>query len=212
MKRGSVLGALLSAVGADLLTRGVTGHYLHDILGIPALMGRTEGRIPHQLGVKVDTSVTAGVSPEEAYRFVRNFENLPRFLRHVETVETVDERHSRWVIREPGGLEVEWYMEVINDVPNELIAWRSMENARVESAGSIHFEKSRGGATVRVELQYLPLAGALGAVVAKLLGHDPEQQLRDDLLRLKEILESGESRSVERQRGGSDARSQAAGA
>lgn len=195
LRRKSILGSLVSAVGADFVTRGVAGHHLHELLGLgDASGGANRNRIPHQLGVQVRASIKIDVSRRQAYEFVRNFENLPRFMKHLKSVETRDRLMSQWTARGPEGVEAEWGTEIINDIPDELLAWRSIDNAHIESAGSVHFETAaRGGTIVRVSLQYRPTAGALGALLSALFGRDPERQLRENLRTLKQLLESGEA-------------------
>jgi uncharacterized membrane protein len=99
------------------------------------------------------------------------------------------------------GRKVEWDAEIINEYPNELIAWKSLAGADVDSAGSVHFSDAPGGrgTEVRVELQYNPPAGVAGAYIAKLFGHEPEQAIIEDLHRMKQFLETGEIASTEGQ-------------
>lgn len=197
IKRGSLLGGVAALVGVDLLTRGATGHHIHEALGITDGHAGRRGvsRIPHQLGVQVQRAILVNATPEKAYEFVRNLENLPRFMKHVKTIRITGDKRSHWVVKAPAGRQVEWDAEIINDLPGELIAWRSVNNPDIDSAGSIHFERSRGdrGTIIRVSMQYLPPAGVLGVAVAKLFGEEPELQLRSDLRRLKQILETGET-------------------
>src|SRR5712672_3490063 len=171
MSRRSWLREPLALVGADLLSYGATGH---------------------QLGVQVQRSIHVNAPPRAAYEFVRDLENLPRFMEHVKNVSTKDEKRSHWVVKAPAGTQVEWDAEIINDLPDELIAWRSINNPDIDSAGSVRFERTTrdDGTVIRVSMQYLPPAGILGATVAKLFGEEPEQQLKDDLGRLKMALES----------------------
>jgi uncharacterized membrane protein len=194
MRRRSVLGNLLELAGADLLTYGASGHHLYEALGLTSDYAgdRQRTRIPHQIGVQVQRSIHVNAPPQKAYEFVRDLENLPRFMQHVKNVSKVDERRSHWVVKAPAGSEVEWDAEIINDLPGELIAWRSVNNPDVDSAGSVHFARSSrdNGTVVLVKMQYLPPAGVLGATVAKLFGEEPDRQLRDDLGRLKVALES----------------------
>jgi uncharacterized membrane protein len=194
ISRRSWFRELLALVGADLLSYGATGHHLHEVLGIAsAHAGRREGtRIPHQLGVQVQRSIHVNAPPRKAYDFVRDLENLPRFMQHVKNVSKTDDKRSHWVVKAPAGTQVEWDAEIINDLPGELIAWRSINNPDIDSAGSVRFERMTGedGTVIRVSMQYLPPAGILGATVAKLFGEEPEQQLKDDLGRLKMALES----------------------
>lgn len=203
IRRGSFLGGSVAVVGADLLTRGATGHHIHEALGVVNGRAGRRGasRIPHQLGVQIQKSILVTASPEKAYEFVRNFENLPRFMNHLKNVYATSDNRSHWVVSGPAGAHVEWDAEIINDIPGQLIAWRSVNNPDVDSAGSVKFEKAPQdrGTIIRVHLQYLPPAGSLGAVIAKLFGEEPEQQLTSDLRRLKQILETGEIASTEGQ-------------
>jgi uncharacterized membrane protein len=149
-------------------------------------------------------SITINRSPEEIYAFWRNFENLPRFMNHLKAVTVTGEGHSHWVAKGPVGTEVEWDAEVIADEPNELIAWRSLPGSTVENAGTVRFERATGGrgTVVRVDLQYRPPAGALGATIAKLFGQSPEKQIPVDLMRIKQLLETGEITRTEGQAAG----------
>jgi uncharacterized membrane protein len=145
-------------------------------------------------GVRVDESVVLNRPRGEVYRFWRNFENLPRFMDHLEAVTVLDERRSHWTAKGPAGSRVEWEAEIHNEIPNELIAWRSLEGSEVDNAGSVHFMPTENGDTeVRVVLRYDPPAGKLGATVARLFGEDPSRQVADDLRRLKQVVEAGEA-------------------
>jgi uncharacterized membrane protein len=204
-KRRSWLGILLSSAGADLLNWSCTGHYLHETLGITALTSKgLRALVPHQLGIRVDRSVSIYRPVDEVYRFFRDFKNLGRILTHVNDVREVDDKHSHWFVKGPGGMELEWDAEIIEERPNELISWRSIGSPDVESAGSVRFERAPGerGTFVRVSLNYLPPAGALGAAIAKLFGEEPETQIKEDLRRLKQMLEAGEIASTEGQPAG----------
>jgi uncharacterized membrane protein len=145
-------------------------------------------------GVHAKASCIVNRSPEEVYSFWRNFENLPRFMRHLQSVNDLGAGRSRWKATGPAGMEVEWEATLIADVPGEVITWRSLEGSDVDNAGAVRFEAAPGnrGTIVRVNIQYNPPAGAAGAMIAKLFGEEPEQQLDDDLRRFKQVLEVGE--------------------
>jgi uncharacterized membrane protein len=144
-------------------------------------------------GVRVDERVVLNRSRAEVYRFWRNFENLPRFMDHLEAVTMLDEQRSHWTAKGPAGSRVEWDAEIHHEIPNELIAWRTLPGSEVDHAGSVHFLPTDNGDTeVRVVLRYDPPAGPLGAAVARLLGEDPSRQVADDLRRLKQVVEAGE--------------------
>ena len=91
-------------------------------------------------------------------------------------------------------MRVEWDAEIINEIENMLIAWRSLPGSDVVVAGSVNFDRVRGGRStqVSVHLQYEPPAGRVGASVATVFGREPSQTIREDLRRLKQVLEAGE--------------------
>jgi uncharacterized membrane protein len=145
-------------------------------------------------GVRVNECIVLNRPRGEVYRFWRNLENLPRFMDHLEAVTVLDERRSHWTAKGPAGSRVEWDAEIHNEIPNEMIAWRSLEGSEVSNAGSVHFMPTENGDTeVRVVLRYDPPAGKLGAAVARLFGEDPSRQVADDLRRLKQVVEAGEA-------------------
>lgn len=139
-------------------------------------------------GIHVAEQVTIGRPVADVYRFWRDLSNLSRFMRHVQSV-TAEGRRSHWVVRGPLGTAIEWDAEINNEVENKVIGWQTLENASVVHAGSVNFEEVPGGTLVRVRLQYDPPGGRLGGAVAKLLGEDPAAQIRQDLQRVKELLE-----------------------
>jgi uncharacterized membrane protein len=145
-------------------------------------------------GVKVEESVTINRPVLEVYRFWRNFENLPRFMDHLESVTVIDDARSHWVAKGPAGTKVEWDAIIHNEVQDELIAWRSLPGAEVNNAGSVHFTPTPDGTgtDVRVVLSYEPPAGMVGVAVAKLLGEEPSKQVADDLRRFKQVMDSGD--------------------
>jgi uncharacterized membrane protein len=209
---GSVGGAVLALVGGSLLYRGTTGHCeMYHALGINTTgAGGSENpvvSVPASRGIKVEKSVTVNRSPEELYRFWRNFENLPRFMNHLESVRTTAGNRSHWVAKAPAGSSVEWDAEIYNEKENELIAWRSLEGADVDSAGSVHFQAAPGGrgTEVRVVLKYDPPGGIIGATIARLFGEEPSQQIEEDLRRFKQVMETGETSTTTGQSSGRSA-------
>ncbi|HEY6803062.1 MAG TPA: SRPBCC family protein [Pyrinomonadaceae bacterium] len=154
--------------------------------------------------VHVETSITIAKSPEELFGFWRDFKNLPLFMRNLVSVSDLGDGKSHWVARTTGGLEVEWDAEIFNEIPNELIAWQSVDSADVNNAGSVRFEEAPEGrgTYVRVTMNYNPPAGKVGAKVAELLGTEPAQLIKEDLRRLKQVLEAGEIPTIDGQSSG----------
>lgn len=150
---------------------------------------------------RVQKTLTIRRPPGELYDFWHHFDRLPRFMEHVKDVEVVDERRSHWVVQAPAGRTVEWDAEVVEDVPNERIAWRSVGNADVANEGEVRFRPAPAdrGTEVSVTLVYDPPGGAAGAAMAKLLGEEPTTQLDEDLYRFKQLMETGRIPHVEGQ-------------
>ncbi len=145
-------------------------------------------------GIRVRKSFTINRQPDVVYSFWRQLENLPRFMRHLESVEVIDARRSRWRAKGPAGMTVEWEAEITDDRPNELISWRSVEGATVPNRGTVRFVAAPGarGTEVHVDLEYSVPGGRVASTLAKLFGREPGQQIDEDLRRLKQLLEAGE--------------------
>jgi uncharacterized membrane protein len=145
-------------------------------------------------GVHVRKSITINRSPAELYGFWRDLSRLPTIMRHLESVTDLGDGRSRWKAKAPAGASVEWEAEIVEDQPNELIAWQSVEGADVPNAGSVRFVPAPGGrgTEVHVELRYDPPGGKLGSAIAKLFGEEPGQQVDGDLRRFKQVIETGE--------------------
>ena len=196
LSRRSAGGFFLAAAGGALVFRGATGNCpIYQALGLTTVEEEAETAPSHVsveygAGIAVEKSVTINATPEKLYAFWRNFENLPRFMSHLRSVRIIDSKRSHWSTRGPAGSEVSWDAEIINEVPDELIGWRSLQGSDVNHAGSVHFtEAGDRGTQVRVILRYDPPGGATGATFAKLLGEDPAQQIEEDLRSLKELIE-----------------------
>jgi uncharacterized membrane protein len=190
-------GWLFASLGGMLLRRGVTQHCdVYEALGMNTLAGPDDTRaaLAGPRGVNVLESVTINRSIEELYRFWRNLENLPQFMRHLESVNKITDTISHWRAKGPAGMTVEWDAEVYNEVPNKLIAWRSLEGSDVVSAGSVNFDRAADGLATRVtvHLQYSPPLGKVGAAVARAFGADAETEIRQDLERFKTMVETGQ--------------------
>ena len=150
--------------------------------------------VPSDEGVRVDKAITIQKSVAEVYSFWRQFDNLPRFMRHVQSVTVKDPLHSHWAVKTVGGKVLEWDAEITTDRKNEMIGWVSLEGADIDNAGYVRFERATGGrgTVIRVALQYNPPAGKLGAALATLLGEKPETQVEEALRKFKQLVETGE--------------------
>jgi uncharacterized membrane protein len=144
--------------------------------------------------MELSSAVTVKAPPEEVYAFWHDFERLPSFMGHLESVRTTGDRRSHWKAKAPAGKTVEWDAATTEDVPNERISWRSLEGADVDNSGSVRFTPAPGGrgTEVRLRMSYSQPGGPLGKVASKLFGEEPEQQVEDALRRFKQVIETGE--------------------
>jgi uncharacterized membrane protein len=205
LTRRSLSGLVLAGLGGALMWRGASGHCaVYEALGLNTHGETDDGRavsVPYGRGIRVEKSITISAAPEQLYIFWHDLTNLPRFMDHLESVEKLEGGRTHWTTKGPAGTKAEWDAEIINDVPFELIGWRSVEGSQVNNAGSVHFTPAAGGrgTTVKVVLRYDPPGGTFGAAVARVFGEDPELQIQEDLRRLKQILETGETATIEGQ-------------
>jgi len=209
LKRRGAPGIGIALLGAELVRRGASGHCLmYEAFGVnttdgPRVLPRDDvvvsraATVNARRAIKIERFVTVHVPPDELYAFWRNFENLPRFMPHLESVSLVDDRHSKWVAKLPGGRTVAWTAEIVNDIPNVLIAWKTVGSPDVAHAGSVHFRKAPydRGTDLQVVFDYEPPGAHLITQVARLFGHAPDALVRDDLQRFKVLMENREASS-----------------
>jgi uncharacterized membrane protein len=186
-KRGRLAAATAAVVGVTLV----------DVLTGQELGRRSGARSarPHQDALaEVTKAITVRRTPEEVYTFWRDFQNLPQFMEHLESVQVLSDRRSRWKAKAPARRTVEWDAEIVEDLPNELIGWRVVGDADVTHSGTVRFSAAPGGrgTEIRVQLRYDPPGGVIGIAIAKLLGKEPGQQVDSDLRRFKQVMETGE--------------------
>ena len=169
------------------------------VYGLTRLLGGKHiNTLPYGYGIKMKRAVTVNASPDQLYQFWRRLENLPMLFDNILSVEAIDNKRSRWTLRVPGGLSLEWGAEITVDRNNQMIGWRSLEGADLDNAGYVRFERATGGrgTVVRVALQYNPPAGKLGAAVSTLLGEKPESLIEEALRKFKQLVEAGEIAKV----------------
>ena len=155
--------------------------------------GKRIKTLPYGYGIKVKKAVTVNAPPEYLYTFWRRLESLSALFDNV-SVQPLDDIHSRWTLKAPGGVTLKWDAEITVDRENDMIGWRSLDGADLDNAGYVRFERATGGrgTVVRVALQYNPPAGKLGAALATLLGEKPENLVEEALRKFKQLMEAGE--------------------
>lgn len=191
------------AIGGSLVVRGATGHCsLYHALGIDTARSSSPALgVRAKRGCKVEHRLTIHRPAEELYGFWRHIKNLARIMRHVESIDEIDDHRSHWVAHGPMGAKLEWDAEIINEREPEMIAWRSLPGSQVDTAGSIHFKPlTHGrGTLVTVSVKYDPPGGKMSAALAEMLGAGLETRIREDLRRFKNLAEAGEIPTIEGQ-------------
>ncbi len=193
-----------------MVERAVTGFCTpYKLLGITSVEPQ-EGRVvslPLKRGIEIERSVTVNKPRDEVYAFWRDLSNLPRFMRHLESVTESGAAggsgRSHWVAKAP--LQVEWDAEITAERPGELIGWRSLEGSDRAERGQrpLQVDAPGGkGTEVHVYLEYQPVGGPAGAAAAKLIKQVTLQQIRMDMGRFKAILEAEEAPTTEGQTSG----------
>ncbi|ACK69794.1 cyclase/dehydrase [Gloeothece citriformis PCC 7424] len=196
----SLRGALMALAGGGLVYQAINKN---------STLQQAQETIENTLGVgqtiRVEKTVTINKSAEDLYKFWRNFENLPRFMKHLQSVTVYDEQRSHWVTKAPLENTVEWDAQIIKDEPNQLIAWASVGDAQIDHSGFVRFRPATGdrGTEVKIVIEYNPPGGIIGQTITKLFGEAPEQQIGDELNRFKQLMEAGEIATTEGQPKGS---------
>lgn len=182
LTRRDPISCALGAVGFGLLMRSATNLAMKTLLGV----GRD--RQP----IKVQKTIHIHAPVEKVFDFWTDHRNFPRFMRNVREAQPTGKGYSHWVVAGPAGIPIEWTAEVTEQVPNKLLAWRSLPGSTVKHDGAIHFESTpEGCARIHIELRYHPIGGAIGHTLAKFFGSDPKSEMDADLLRMKTFIEKG---------------------
>ncbi|MEP7212445.1 MAG: SRPBCC family protein [Acidobacteriota bacterium] len=210
LKQGGFAGVVALVAGGSMLYRGTTGHcHAYDALGVDTTHtgdGKTKSPFTRSVfsgRIHVTKSVTVNKSAAELYAFWRNFENLPIFMKHLESVTKTDDTTSHWKAKAPLGTSVEWDAEVTSDVANEKIGWKSLEGSDIPNSGVVEFRPTTNrGTEVKVTMIYEAPGGKLGEWAAWLFGEEPSLQIEQDLRRFKSLMETGMIISTEGQTSG----------
>ena len=195
LTRGTLKGFGLALIGGGLAYRAFTGHCpMYHQFGLNrSQAGANRAGVKAQAGDRVVRSILINRDPEELFRFWRKLENIPNVMDHVLTVEVIDEKRSHWKAKGPLNTTLSWDAEIINERPNELIAWESINDAEVATAGSVHFEPApAGGTMLTVSLKYYTPGGKATTTIARFLHQGLEARLEEDLRQFKQMIESGE--------------------
>jgi uncharacterized membrane protein len=181
LKRRSTAGIIMAVAGGRLISRAAFGYCPgYRAMGIDRA---------HQ-NERFERSITINKPPAEVYRYWRDFTNLPRFMKNLESVEVRDGR-SHWVARTPGGFKIEWDAEITAERENELISWRSLPGSDIETSGSVRFKPAQGRRGTELQMNIRAEAAAAG-VRSTFPIYIAGWQIDEDLRRFKRLMETGE--------------------
>ncbi|TXK52416.1 DUF2892 domain-containing protein [Pontibacter qinzhouensis] len=189
LKKPNLIGLILAAAGGAMLYRSATGY-----CAVNKAIGRDTGE-NEDISVEITRTVTVNKPRSEVYQFWRQLENLPTFMEHLESVRQLGPKRSQWSARIPGGIgTINWDADIVQEVPDELIAWQSLPAADIDNAGEVRFSDDAAGkeTIVQVTISYRPPAGSMGGMAAKLLNPMLKKMVEKDIRRFKRLLETGE--------------------
>jgi uncharacterized membrane protein len=182
--RGGLIGTAFTLSGLGLAIRGIANRDLPRLFGLSE-----EGE-----AISVQKAININAPRQELYNFWSNLENLQHFMAHVHEVTQTGDNRTRWKVAGPAGSELIYETVTTEQVPDELIAWETVEGGQIRSLGKVRFDPNPDGSTrITVQMQYTPPAGALGHAVAMIFGTDPKQAMDEDLVRLKSLFEDGKT-------------------
>lgn len=202
---------LLAGIGSlYLFLRGRSGGLLGPVftLGSLALGLRTivNRPFPQMIGmsqqralIPVNKSIVIPAPVDDVFGLWSNFTQFPKFMSHVKEIRDLGNGRSHWIVDGPAGIPVEFDTVITQEIPDELIAWKTVDDSPVKHTGQVRFRPARNGGTqVNVHMEYNPPAGVVGHAVAAFFGSDPKSEMDDDLMRLKSLFEnSAESQGQE---------------
>ena len=192
--RGGLRGMALCALGGSLVARATANEDIGTLM---------KGKAFH-----VEKTVDVNAPAAEVFAYWRNLETFPLWMAHVREVRYLGGDRYHWVVDGPLGKPVEWDSELLNVVENREMTWRSVAGSEVEHTGRVRFEEAGGTTRVHVQMAYAPPGGVIGHAVAKAFGADPENQMGEDLSRMKSAIETGKpprDSAVQRRIGGNGA-------
>jgi uncharacterized membrane protein len=198
LQRRDLRGLALVGLAAALVRRGASGHCdVYGALGVSTANDVTSNAatVNARRAIKIERSITIERPRESLYAIWRDFEHLPEYVPEIESVRVLGNGRSHWTACLPGGKRVEWNSEIVNDIPNGLIAWKTVGHPDIAHAGSVHFTEAPGGrrTKMRVVIDYEPPGGRLGMLVAaftRLFGQSPDSKLGEGLSRFRTQVEA----------------------
>jgi uncharacterized membrane protein len=146
-------------------------------------------------------TILVNASPQEAFRFWRDLDNAPRWMNHIESVNELGDRKSKWIAVGPMGVKLHWTAEITDQRDGEYIAWRSLPGSDLNVNGRVEFKQAPGnrGTIVSSRMLYSIANSALRGAASGFIGRQAKFFVRQDMRRFKALLETGEIPTIEGQ-------------
>jgi uncharacterized membrane protein len=139
----------------------------------------------------IEKTITIDAPAERLYAIWTNPQMFPRFMENVEEVSLTGPNRTHWRMNGPLGKTLEWDAVTTEQVPNSVIAWKSVEGSgNIENEGRVTLKAlgpNQTEATVALGYSDTP-GGKVGEVVTAII-QDPDRRLSSDLERLKKLAE-----------------------
>lgn len=176
-----------SIAGGAMLARGISGYC--PVYDVAEKSGKLRGA-----NVNIRTSITVNRSVDDVYDFWRNLENLPLFMKHLSSVNEIDNLKSEWTAKGPGGIgSISWKAEILMDEPGRVLSWHSLPGSTVDNAGKVVFSEAGSNQTdLDVTISYHAPLGVAGQAAAKLLNPLFEKMVKSDIENFKNHIEAGQ--------------------
>ncbi len=171
--------------GGFFVSRGIAGY-----CPAYAVFGKNQVG-DHAKNVNIKTSMVVGRPRNEVYAFWRNLSNLPLFMSHLESVEVIDNKTSKWNANVPGGIgTLQWTAEITKEKENEFLGWNSLPDASIDNAGKVVFEDAGHNSTrIKVVISYHAPLGLAGEKIATLFNPLFEKLVKKDINNFKQHIE-----------------------
>lgn len=183
----------MAVAGGFLAYRGITGH-----CDVYKLAGKR--KLPDTVkNINIRALVTVNKPRQEVYDFWRKLSNLPLFMKHLKSVEVIDEQKSHWEAKIPGDvIKLEWDAEIVKEIEGELISWNSLPHASIHNAGKVEFrDADENGTEIKVVITYRAPFGDVGEGITSLFNPMFEKMIKNDVKNFKRFIETGENALVE---------------
>ena len=172
------------STGGAMLLRGISGYCpMYDAID------HLKDAKASNVNIQISSLINKPVS--EVYAFWHDFENLPKFMTHLESVETIDSTTTKWTAKGPAGIgKLTWNAEIVKDEYERFIGWNSLHDSTIKNAGKVVFTPIGETTQIDVTLSYHAPLGIAGESAARLLNPYFKKWVENDIGNFKSYIES----------------------